>query len=201
MSCIFRRGPTLFERYYRELLNFLALRVRDRETAADLTQESFARVYASQQSGTAVRDPRALLYRVARNLLIDGYRRGETPSARDLAEGGEGPVEPDDQAGPEALEPEHALAARQRFEAIAAIVDSLPARCREAFILVKFDGLAHAEAAARMGIAVKTVEMQLQIAMDACWDRMDALESSAARGARKRKTRARTAGSPTDGQN
>ena len=42
----------VFERHYRELLDFLARRLPDRETAADLTQESFARVYAAQRAGT-----------------------------------------------------------------------------------------------------------------------------------------------------
>ena len=74
----------------------------------------------------------------------------------------DGALELDNFAGPQQFEPEHAYASRQRFEMIAAVVDSLPPRCREAFILVKFDGLTHAETAARMGIAVKTVEMQIQ---------------------------------------
>lgn len=190
----------MFDRYYRELLNFLALKVRDRDTAADLAQESFARVYAAQKSGTAIRDPRALLYRTARNLLTDSYRRhavrhtGEAAPPTDEDGGGE----PEEQAGPDALEPETAVASRQRFEAIAAIVDSLPPRCREAFILVKFDGLSHAEVAARMGIAVKTVEMQVQIALDACWDRLDALDNGGESGgtARPRRGRARPSGTP-----
>ena len=65
----------MLERYHRELLNFLARHVNDRETAADLTQESFVRVLAAQSSGQAVLDVRALLYRTARNLVIDQHRR------------------------------------------------------------------------------------------------------------------------------
>lgn len=184
----------MFERYYRELLNFLALKVRDRDTAADLAQESFARLYAAQRAGAAVRDPRALLYRTARNLLTDGYRRA---SARQAGDGRapDGAIEPDAQAGPAALEPETAIAARQRFEAIAEVVDGLPPRCREAFILVKFDGLTHAETAQRMGIAVKTVEMQVQIALRACWERQEALDG-AAPGASVRTGRAKKPGAP-----
>ncbi|MBH1963299.1 MAG: sigma-70 family RNA polymerase sigma factor [Comamonadaceae bacterium] len=164
----------MLEFYYRELLNFLAHKVRDRDTAADLTQESFARAYAAEQSGTRIRDPRALLYKIARNLLTDTYRRSDARGTPD-----ERVVEPDDEAGPATLQPDAILESRQRFEAIADIVDSLPPRCREAFILVKFDGLSHADAAARMGIAVKTLEMQVQIALKACWTRLDALDGRA----------------------
>ncbi|QHE83636.1 sigma-70 family RNA polymerase sigma factor [Hydrogenophaga sp. BPS33] len=186
----------MFDHYYRELFNFLALKLRDRDAAADLAQESFARVYAAQRSGTAIRDPRALLYRIARNLLTDRYRRHAVRAGADAAapldeDADRRGFDVDEQAGPAALEPETALAVRQRFEAIAAIVDSLPPRCREAFILVKFDGLSHAEAAIRMGIAVKTVEMQVQIALNACWDRLDALERGAQRGGSERPRRER----------
>ena len=164
----------VFERYYRELLNFLAHKVRDRDVASDLAQESYARVYAAERSGTRVRDPRALLYRTARNLLTDRYRRDA--SAAHILEAGSPEADPDAQQGPAVHEPEAALATRQRFERIAQVVDGLPPRCREAFILVKFDGLTHAETAQRMGISVKTVEMQIQIALRACWDCMDSLE-------------------------
>jgi RNA polymerase sigma factor (sigma-70 family) len=168
----------VFDRYYRELLNFLTRAVRNRDSASDLTQESFARVYAAERAGMVIRDPRALLYKTARNLLIDAHRRRDA-LACPVSPGGDTDglaAEPDDQIGPAALEPEAALAARQRFEAIAAIVDALPPRCREVFMHVKFDGLTHAETAQRMGISVKTVEMQVQIALSACWDRLDALD-------------------------
>ena len=62
-------------RYYRELLNFLSRAVNNREAAADLAQESYARVLAMQQDGVTIAEPRALLYRTARNLVIDQHRR------------------------------------------------------------------------------------------------------------------------------
>ena len=64
-------------RYYRELLSFLSRKVSDRATAADLAQESYARLFAAQQAASVVRDPRALLYKTARNLVIDQGRRGD----------------------------------------------------------------------------------------------------------------------------
>jgi len=162
----------VFERYYRELLNFLSGKVFDRDTAADLAQESFARVYAAQQAGTAVRDPRALLYRTARNLVIDHQRHGDVRAAVEQA-----PVpttadavaaEADDHAGPRQFEPEVALSSRQGVAAMVAAIEALPPRCREAFMLNRFDGLSYAQVAAHMGISVKTVELHLKAALDAC---------------------------------
>lgn len=167
----------MFERYYRELLRFLSRAVRDRDTAADLTQESYARVLAAQQTGQPVHDPRALLYRTARNLVIDQHRRADVRGEiADLAIPDEDAL--DTLRGPRALEPDHILASREGLAAVVATIDQLPLRCREVFILYKFDGLSYAEIAERMEISTRTVEMQLQIAMQACWRCRDALEGT-----------------------
>ncbi len=75
-------GLPVLEHYHRELLNFLSRQVRDRDTAADLAQESFVRVLAAQSSGQVVLDMRALLYRTARNLVIDLAPARRAPAAR-----------------------------------------------------------------------------------------------------------------------
>ncbi len=178
--CYLGCGALVFERYYRELLNFLARKVGDRDLAADLTQESYARVYAAK--GTPVHEPRALLYTTARHLVTDHYRRavvrGQLPSD-DAAVG-----DPDAAMGPESLEPDARLAGRQRLAAIERAVAGLPPRPREAFVLYKLDGLSRGEVADKMGVSVKTVETHLQIAMDACLRQLQALDGEAASGMR-----------------
>lgn len=170
--------PAVIERYYRELLNFLCHAVRDRDRAADLAQESFARVLAAQRAGRAAHNPRALLYRTARNLVIDQHRHAQVrrQAGETAACGGDHALHA--VAAPAAHGPEAILASRQGLAAILATIEQLPPRCREAFILHKFDGLSCAQVAERMGISPRTVEMQLQIAMRACWRRMDELEGT-----------------------
>lgn len=158
----------MFERYYRELLNFLAGKVFDRDTAADLTQESFARIYAAQQAGTAIRNPRALLYRIARNLVIDHQRHGDVRATIEQAPPPDAPVETDDHIGQRNFEPEVTLSSHQGIAAMVAAIEALAPRCREAFMLNRFDGLSYAEVAMHMGISVKTVEFHLKTALDAC---------------------------------
>jgi RNA polymerase sigma factor (sigma-70 family) len=152
-------------RYYQELLNYFTRVVKDRDSAADIVQEAYARVLALQ-SGKPVSQPRALLYHTARNLVIDRHRRSETRG------GGLHAIEAvedlDTLAGPQACEPETAAASAQTVAALLNAIDSLPLRCREAFILHRFDGLPHAEVAARMGISRKMVEQHIKLAMDVC---------------------------------
>jgi RNA polymerase sigma factor (sigma-70 family) len=155
----------VLERYYQELLNFCARTARSRDAAADLVQESYARVLAVQRSGQPVPEPRALLYRTVRNLQIDQYRRSEV---RGEADADEAAMALDELAAPPAFEPDTAAASGQAVSAMLATIDALPLRCREAFILHKFDGLPHAEVAERMGISRKMVEQHIQLAMQAC---------------------------------
>ncbi|MBT0960460.1 sigma-70 family RNA polymerase sigma factor [Denitromonas iodatirespirans] len=160
----------MFERYYRELKNFLTRKVNDSDTASDLAQESYIRVLALQQSGAVIGDPRALLYRVARNLLVDRARHDAVRGLASLDALG------DDQ-GPHApthLQPEAQYAALQYVRAMVQAIESLPPRCREAFILNRFDGLSHQEIADRMGISRNMVAQHIMrgvLVCKACDDR------------------------------
>lgn len=158
------RGIAVLERYHRELLNFLTRQVRDRDTAAELAQESYARVLAVRSSGQVVLDMRALLYRTARNLVIDQYRRARVRHHDDLDALPETLHPP----APRYLQPEEALASQQVIRAYVATIEALPARCRDAFVLHVFSELSHAQIARHMGISVSMVEKHIVRGMVAC---------------------------------
>ncbi|MBS7780901.1 sigma-70 family RNA polymerase sigma factor [Acidovorax sp. CCYZU-2555] len=177
----------MFEHYYRELLNFLARKVGDRDLAADIAQESYSRVYAVPDRD-AVAEPRALLYTTARNFVTDHHRRTATRLQVEVA------LQQEESGlaaglGPASAEPEAVLAGRQRLAAIEQVVAQLPPRAREAFVLYKLDGLSRPEVAAIMGVGVKTVETHLEVAMRACQRRLQELDgelpAAAPRPARK----------------
>ncbi|WP_347888353.1 sigma factor-like helix-turn-helix DNA-binding protein [Nitrosomonas europaea] len=62
-------------------------------------------------------------------------------------------------------EPDALVASSQVLQAVLTTIDALPLRCREAFILHRFDGLSHSEVAEHMGISRKAVEQHIQHAM------------------------------------
>jgi RNA polymerase sigma-70 factor (ECF subfamily) len=169
-------------RYYRELLRFLQGAVKDRDAAADLTQESYARVLAVQRSGPTIEEPRALLYRTARNLVIDRHRRSEVRGRHHAPDADEAA---DPLPAPSAWQPEVAAMSSQTVDAMLETIGALPLRCREAFILHKFDGLSQAEVARRMAISVSMVERHIQQGMRACracQDRLDGIAPPASGG-------------------
>jgi len=156
---------TYLEHYYQELIRFCLRMTRSRDAAEDAVQETYMRVLAAQGAGRESRAPRALLYRTARNLLIDGPRRDAVRGAAD-------PALPHEAletlAAPACYEPEATLMAEQKARAVVACIQGLPPKCRQAFVLYRFDGLSQAEVAQRMGISRKMVERHVKLGMMAC---------------------------------
>jgi len=139
----------VFACYYSELVNYFARSLNDRDAAADVVQESCARVIG-MTGGAAVRDMRALLYRVGRNIVIDEARRrrAEAGMLETLAL-----VQCD-----EAPSTEREACARQQLERLAARLAAMPRKRCEAFVLVRIYGFSHAEAAIRQGCSEAAIE-------------------------------------------
>lgn len=107
-------------------MNFCARMVRDRDAAADVVQESYARVLAVRNAGQAIPEPRALLHQTARRLIIDHHRRAAIRQHDDL----DSLPEAQHPAAPAHLEPESVYAHEQHALAFAAVIEALPPRCR-----------------------------------------------------------------------
>ncbi len=69
-ECVLRA----WEAHERELLGFLILRAPDHHAAEDLLQEVFLKAMRQGQGFCALENPRAWLFQVARNALIDAAR-------------------------------------------------------------------------------------------------------------------------------
>ena len=147
---------SLFLAHRRELQAYLRERLRDREIAADLTQETFLR-FAEQ--GAAIGHSRAYLYRTARNLAIDHLRRVERQATDVAASEGLAHV-PEIRPGPEEI-----AASRERLAELAAAVRELPERTRHVFVLHRLHGLTYGEVAARQGISESSVQKHLARAL------------------------------------
>jgi RNA polymerase sigma-70 factor (ECF subfamily) len=73
---------TLYQRHSREVWALAYARWMNADTAMDITQEAFLRLWKQWESGEAILNPRAWLLRVARNLAEDhaksAFRRNGT---------------------------------------------------------------------------------------------------------------------------
>lgn len=148
----------LFVAHRRELQAYLSETLRDGDAAADLTQETFLR-YAEQTGVAVIGQPRAYLYRIARNLVIDHVRkkvRRRTDSVADeeLA-----------QIPQDLSDPEEAIDARRRLAQLRAIVAELPDRIRQTFVLSRIEGLTYTEIAEHLDISESSVQKNLAKAL------------------------------------
>ncbi len=70
----------LYSEYHRVVFAYLLVHVNHRETAKDLLQEAFLRVWNQIHVGSelGLNKSRYWIYRIAKNLVIDHYRRRST---------------------------------------------------------------------------------------------------------------------------
>lgn len=69
-----------FDEFSDALFRHCLLRVRDRELAKDIVQDTFTKTWTYISDGKQVDHIRAFLYRVANNLIVDASRRKRTTS-------------------------------------------------------------------------------------------------------------------------
>lgn len=145
----------IYDAYADDIYRFCLLKVSNRELAQDLTQEVFTRFWQAVREGTVMRSERALLYTVARNLVIDWYRKKKESSLDHLTEqgiefGGEG-------AG-------DVTRAAEMGEALRAVND-LDEPSREALLMRFVEGLSPKEIATITGESANAVSVRLNRAM------------------------------------
>lgn len=78
----------LYESQTDALFRFVFFRVSDRETAKDIVQETFLKMWETLDSGREIENERAFLFRIASNLVIDRYRKAKEYSLDSLTEQG-----------------------------------------------------------------------------------------------------------------
>ena len=149
--------------YHAELQRFLMRRLRSTHNAQDLAQEAYLRLLRVER-GELVRQPRAYLYRIALNLVLEFKLRCsrdpityDSDTLQEIAEHvSDSPAD----------ESEREADAQQ----IEQILAQLPPLYRAIFVLRKRDGLSYQEIAQQLDISTHTVKKYLARAVAQCRD-------------------------------
>ena len=147
-----------FSEHRREVRNFLHGQLRCRHTADDLTQETYLRLMRNAPT-ESVRDWRALIFRVARNLAID-YLRG-----RGRRHVYEQDLERLYEVTDERPEMDEALVTEEDLQRLETALEALPAQSRQVFELSRYEGLSHPQIAERLGTSARTVARHMALAV------------------------------------
>src|SRR5712671_612851 len=163
-----RRISEAFEREQPRLRSFIRRRVADSRDAEDILQEVFTELVEAYRMFQTIDQAGAWLFRVARNRIVDLFRKKRPVPLSDLApqlndEGEEMSVEdllPSPDAGPEA-----AFARLMLVEEIEEALDELPSEQREAFVAHEIEGVSFKELAERTGVGVNTLLTRKRLAV------------------------------------
>lgn len=149
------------ERLRPHLHRYMRRRLGTPDRADDAVQETLLRMLRYH----TIRDAgqiRALLFRVAASVVADHGRQARSTHASEqwlLADRQMDSGEPP---------PDRILAGREQLSLIKEAIRSLPPRCRQVFLLHRFEGLTYQGIALRLGTSARTVENQVAHALAAC---------------------------------
>ncbi|NNF57724.1 MAG: RNA polymerase sigma-70 factor [Rhodothermaceae bacterium] len=147
------------------------------ETAHDVVQDVFVKLWEQRETLIVELSLQALLYTMTRNRALNQNRRRtriapdvEVEDAHHQATHSADPVAPD-----------AVLQARELGRYLRRWIGELPPRRAEAFALSRFDGLSHAEIATVMGLSIRTVDTHIVHALRDLRHRLDALVGAPSR--------------------
>ncbi len=127
---------------------FIRARVADPATAEDILQDVFVKIQSRLDHLRAPAKLQRWLYLIARNAIIDHYRKNHITSELPESLLANPPHD-----SPEAYELENALRR---------MIEGLPDAYRKAIVLTQFEGLSQKELAARLGITLSGAKSRVQ---------------------------------------
>ncbi|HEX4468663.1 MAG TPA: RNA polymerase sigma-70 factor [Gemmatimonadaceae bacterium] len=155
----------IFRANYALLVRVAEAMLRERATAEEIAQDVMLELWRRRESLDVTESVRGYLLQATRNRTLNELRHRaiERKSEPEIIENS-------------AHLPSTDAAAREgEIEvALQAAVAELPDRCRQVFELSRVDGLKYAEIATRLGISVKTVEVQMGKALRVLRERLKA---------------------------
>ncbi len=145
----------LFDEYYRPLSVFAKQYVGDMDTAEEIVQEFFVRLWESRETLNIKVSVKAYFYQSVKNACYNYLNSKHRRMDVDI----EMPVT--------AVEEDvlDRMIEMERKEKLFKAIEKLPDRCKKIFKLSRINQMKHAEIAEKLNISVKTIENQISIAL------------------------------------
>ena len=146
-------------RQYSSLLRRLTRRYGPSMAAKDVLHDAYLRI-SGLETVPEIRNHGAYIVRIADSMAKEHVRRETRHVGYPL----------DDDHALDTPGPDTQFGDKQRLDQLAKAIQDLPPRCREAFLLHKFEGLGYNEVAIRLGISRSAVEKHVMKALSRCRD-------------------------------
>ena len=144
----------VYDEFYTRLCFFADKFINDFDKSRSIAQEVFVELWMKRENLNIHYSVKSYLFNSVRNLCIDFLRKKKSVDKA---------LKKIDT--PENEEFRDYIEEAELNEHINKAIQALPEKCREIFILCKFEEMKYAEIAEKLGISIKTVEMQMGIAL------------------------------------
>jgi len=148
----------LYRKYSEALRRFLARRHVKRDEVADIVQETYCRVLKSGELQT-IRYPRASLFQVAGNVVLNAAKHRRSVGEDDAIDIWSAEIVD------ESPSPYRRLKAEQELGVVRAALTELAPKCREVFVLNRFENRSYSEIAQELDLSVSMIEKYVSQAL------------------------------------
>ena len=149
----------LYAHFYKRLFQFALALVKIRESAEEIVEDVFVRIWQQRENLQAIKNLRIYLYTATKNSSLNFLSQKARQSI----------TEPFDhihvRLDDSAITPEQILITAEIHQKIQKAVEALPPRCKMIFKLVREDGLKYREISEILNISVNTIDAQMAIAV------------------------------------
>lgn len=144
----------LFDLYYSPLCFFADKYLQDMDFSRSLVQQVFVDIWSKRDKLSIDHSEKSYLYTAVKNRSLDFLKKHKrNVSVEEInTEKHQTPFQ-------------DYIEEAELNNRINKLINNLPERCREVFTLCRFEGMKYKQIADQMGISVKTVEMQMGIAL------------------------------------
>lgn len=153
-------------RHDRMLVRWLAQKFGDIETARDIAQSAYLRVWRYAQT-QQIDNLQALIFKTAANLAANEFRARKRMKALKIDPSADGREPAIEQVASASPSPEATAVAREEIAASLRAIESLPLQARRAFVLSRFEEKTYREIAVILGVSESSIEKYIIAALKA----------------------------------
>lgn len=148
----------IYRAFYGKVLTFVLSLVRSKANAQDITQNIFMKLWKNRKKLEYIKSMDDYLFILSKNACMDYFRKASRKKEISTD------VFDEFLLSRIVSSPEKRIDALSDIEELRHIIDSLPSKRRDIFIMSRFDGLSNDEIASILGVSKKTVENQISLA-------------------------------------
>jgi RNA polymerase sigma-70 factor (ECF subfamily) len=164
---IVNKTPMLVDELYRNhrgwLHQWLRQKIGNTDQAADLVQDTFIKLLQTRDELFGIKEPRAYLTSIAKNLLIDQVRRKRIEQA--YLDG----LSQMEYMLDGVTSPEEQMQIIQALDQMCKALEDVSAKAQQAFILHYLEGYTHKEVAEQLGVSTKMIQKYLANCLIRCY--------------------------------